>query len=274
MEVVKNFTDRLPTCCTYIRLNFRLIYGCIEPLHFEELSVRLKKRCPHLEMLILDTVNISDSLPSVIDMCSELLEKIQVLVFRSCTFPNYPTKGEYGGATSKIEVLGVNCCQIQHFNTPTFSRMAYIKELYLTHMNIYDSWFENKWDLFNQLHVLDVGFTRIGSWTFQAIGTHAFNLRELYMCCTYLKDSDLKFNNLVFPNLKTICLRSCRGAKVTCRGVVSLIQSCYALQNVYVDEDVAASYAVHPFAMNESKLEIVKAIDCSVHYKLRDYFCE
>lgn len=272
-EVIKYFVDRLPSCCTHIRLNFRLSYGWIEPLHFEKLAMRLKESCPYLEKIILDTVNLSNSLPSVIDICTQLLEKVQVLVFQSCTFPNYPTKGEFGG-TSKIKVLGVNCCQIQHFNTPAFSRMACMKELYLTHMNIYDSWFENKWALFNQLHVLDVGFTRIGSWTFQAIGTHAFNLRELYMCCTYLRDDDLRFDNLIFPNLKTICLRSCRGARVTCRGVISLIQSCHSLQNIYVDEDVAECYAAHPFVVNKYKLEIVKAADCSVHYKLRNYLCE
>lgn len=56
---------------------------------------------------------------------------------------------------------------------------------------------------------------------------------------------------------------------MTCEYIVSPIQSCQSLQNVYVDENVAESYAAHPLVVfNKSKLEIVKAIDCDAHQKI------
>lgn len=71
--VMKCFVDKLPLCVTCIRLLFRFRHSWSGPLDFKQLSMRLHDRCPHLEMLILDTAILSDNLTSIIDLCTEFL---------------------------------------------------------------------------------------------------------------------------------------------------------------------------------------------------------
>ena len=96
----------------------------------------------------------------------------------------------------------------------------------------------------------------------------SINLTELCLCCTDISDCDLKLNNPKLPLLKTICLKDCKA--VTSNGIVSFIQLCKSLENIYVDRDVAESYAEDPFIItNKSQLEIVIVIsDYDHHNKL------
>lgn len=256
--VATSFVNKLPSCVYRIRLDFRISLDWTEPLNFEELSSILRKRCPHLKILILECAKLSDSFPLIIDLCAQYLEKLQTLVFRFTYFPLLTYLIPRAGCDhiSKIEILDLSSCDFED-STPLFSKMTFLKQLHLRNVNVDDYWFESDPSFLNQLHVLDLGETEIGFETFQAIHNHGLNLTELYLCGTDLEDDD--FSNSVFPHLKTICLRFCK--YVTCDVVVSLIQSCRSLQNVYVDEEVAESYIVHPFAVaNRCKLDIVKFI--------------
>lgn len=273
-ETVTNFINTLPFCVTYIRLDFTLISYHFEPLKFEELCVNLQEKCPNLEVLILDKVKLSDNLLAVIDLCTLFLQKFRILAFRFCIFPQSPVRDLCDG-TSKIEVLDVSCCHFKSFIKPPFPRMPNLKTLHLSNTDVDDFWFEDDISFLSQLHVLDLGYTRISSRTFQEICTHACNLRELYLCWANLKDDDFKLNFAVFPHLKTICIRYCRGVEVTCDAVFSLLQSCESLQNIYVTQQVAKFFRKHPFAVVNkcSYSGIVKDTDCDVHQKI-NYLCK
>lgn len=266
--IAQSFVNTLPPCVACLQLNFCNRDYWYQSLYFEELSMNLNKRCPHLEMLILKDAELSGSLLSVIDLCTQLLQKVQKLVFYHCSF-EYSQIGE-GSGTPQIKVLDVSRCLVKNFYNLTFSRMPHLKELRLFGTKVKDYWFEDD-SFFNQLHVLDMGETTISPRTLQAIQNHGFNLKKLFLCFTDFRDGYLDFNNSAFPHLKTICLKRCR---VTLEGIVSLIKSCQSLENVYVDPDMAQSYAAHPFVIaNACKLGIVKFVECVNHRKV-GYLCE
>lgn len=263
--VVESFVNTLPPCVTAITLDFTYSDDWAKPLNFEQLSVKLQEKCPHVKMLSLKYAVLSDTLPLIIDFCSLFLQKIEVLVLHYSLFPDNPAK-RVVSSSSKIEILDVSCCHLGYFNKPPFLRMPNLKQLHLSYTNVNDSWFENDSSFLNQLQVLDLGSTKIKSGTFQAIQNHALQLRELYLC--YADLDELNFRHSVFPHLTTICLRGC---DVTCEGIVSLLQSCQSLQNIYIRQYVAQSYARHPFvSFNEFKLEIVKVNSCSDH-RVKNY---
>lgn len=274
--VAEYFVNKLPSCASHLRLNFEYHRNWTEPLDFEKLSTRLKERCPHLKMLILDSVTLSNSLSLVIDLCTVFLENVKTLAFCYSEFRQCPEKEECHGI-SKIEILDLLCCEFRQYNKPPFSRMPYLKQLHMRYNisaeDIDDSWFEDDSTFLNQLHVLDLVSSDFSPRTFQAIQNNGLNLTELYLCWSHLEDSFLNFSNTVFPHLETICFTRCIG--VTCEGVISLIQSCQSLQNVYVNKEVAESYAAHPFvAANKCKLKIVKAGQCAVRHETEDDFFE
>lgn len=270
-DVAGCFIWTLPPCVTHMRLDFTFDADLIDPMDFESLCMSLKEKCPHLKVFILYNTKLMHSILSVIDLCTIYLENVRGLALHYCESSYFD---ESENCISKIEVLDLLGCNLGNLGKRLFSIVPFLKELRLAKTDADDSWFENEVSFLNQLHVLDLGETEISFLTFQTIQNHGSNLKELYLCQTDdLEDGDLNFENSVFPQLNTVCLRSCRG--VTCEGVISLIQSCQSLENAYVDEDMAVLYAAHPFiVVNKCKLGIVKAIlHCEDHRK-RDYLHE
>lgn len=268
-DVTKCFVEILPSCVACIRLDFKHFSQWAEQLNCEEFYTRLQKICPHLKKLNLVGAVLSCSIQSVIDLCTKFLPDVKILILNYCYFSVYSPRGELV-VSSKIELLDLSQSWLGHFSPlePAFSRMPHLKQLHLSNTNINYYWFEDDISFLSQLDILDVGCTPISSNAFSLIRCYGFNLKELFLCKLFLHDAELHLNNSVFPHLKTICLKHC--SAVTCEGVVSLIQSCQSLQNVYVDQEVAASYAAHPYTItNKSKLEIVKFItDCNGHRRI------
>lgn len=261
----------LPPCVTtHIRFDFMFCTGWTEPLNFIELCVKLQERCPQLEMLFLKGAELPFSLLQIIDLCTQYLQNVRSLILRSAEFPEY-RKARKSGKVSEIEVLSLYGCDFTKIIELPFLRIPNLKELNLTNTNIEDSWFRKNTVFFKKLEVLHLGFTSIGFKAFQLIQNNGLYLKELYMCGTNLEDKDFIFNNSVFPQLKTICLTYCY-YNLTSEGIVSLIQSCQTLENVYVEQRLAESYAEHPYILvNRCKLEIVKVNSCFYHYPRNFY---
>ena len=272
-KVVANFFEKIPYHAKHLRMDFTNCFTWTDPLKFESFAMGLHERCPDLQTLILHNAKLSDSLPSIIDLCAEFLENVQVLAIYHSIFNRKPTKIKYGNI-SKIQVLNLfGCWGLKHssYEVP-FSKMPYLKMLFLTSTDADSSLFRNNASFLKQLDKLDLGYTQIGSWTLKRIQNIALNLRELYICHALVEDTDLNFkiSENVFPKLETICLRFCE--TVTHIGVLSLIQSCQTLQDIFVDKRVATSYATHPFAIaDRCKLEIVKFVSACSHYKRINY---
>lgn len=255
-KAAKTVIEKLPCFTTYIKLDFRDNCNWFKPLNFKEFSEMLHKKCPNLETLILQRAHLSDdTLWKVIDLCTQFLQKIKVLVFHYSVFANYPIE-EKDGDISKIEVLDVSGCFLGHYNRPPFSRMPHLKKLYLAHSNTICSWFQDA-SFLKQLEVLDVRRTESHSCTFEIIQNHGLHLKELYLCGAYLQDEDLIFNHSAFPSLEIISLKF--NYCITCDGVISLIQSCPSLCHIYVCVSLAESFAIHPFVVaNKSKFENIQ----------------
>lgn len=270
-DVATKLINQLPSCVTHIKLHFRSRRSYVEKLYFEELCLKLQEKCPQLEMLFLQQTQLSNDLPSVIDLCTEFLGKVKVLVFHYSMFSDCSARGQLDDV-SKIEILDITRCHFEFFQSPQFSKMPYLKKLHLRNSNENYSWFENDITFLEQLEVLTLRNAIISFGKFQTLCNHGHHLQQLYLCYTDLTDNDLNFSDAVFPHLKTICLNLCY--RVTIEGIVPLIQSCQSLENVYVDTEVAKCYAEHPFVtVNTCKSGIVKAMSCSNHEKV-DYFSE
>lgn len=267
--VANTFVKRLPSCVTHMRLDFKNRDFWTGKLSFGELSGNLGKHCSNLKVLIIYGAILYESILSVINLCNLFLKNVTSLAIFYSQFIDCPSRGAYVG-TSKIKVLNLFGSYLGRFNEPPFSNMPELTELYLARTDVDRTWFIGNSSFLNQLHVLDLGDICIDSTAFQIIKDNALNLKELYLCgADDLEDDDLKFDNLI-PHLKTVCLKFCED--VSCEGIVSLIQSCPSLQNVYVDENVFGACALHPFFIeNKSKLKIVKVISCSSHKKLSYY---
>lgn len=279
MIMLKSFISRLPSCVTSFRLNFIKYLNYWIQLDFGEFCMKLQQNCPNVEELVLDNSELqNNNLLSVINLCTQYLQKVKKLVFHGCVFPADLSEGQELAASSKIEVLILSQCRIgrvknpqlskmlkcvigpqfsrmpRRVTNPQFSRMPNLKVLCLYRTNADNTWFEGDLSFLNQLHVLNVGFT--GVTAFSVIEKHGHNLKELYLCSVDLYH--LNFNNSEFPHLETICF-SCR--YVTSEDVVSLIQLRPSLKNVYVNERVFESFTAHPFVIaNRCKSEVVKAI--------------
>lgn len=258
------FTNILPSCATRMRLDFTTRHKWTEHLNFEDLSMRLKEKCPHLELLILNHARFSDTLPSVIDMCTLSLPSVRGLIISFSQFPDSPLRGE-SGSFSKLELLDINFCHLRDRNKPKLSRMPHLRQLRLRGCGMANFWLEDDASFLNKLYILDLAHSLISSRTFQVIWNHGRNLKRLYLCAAHLGNEDLNFDGSVLPNLKTICLKYCHW--VTDEGVIDLILSCKSLQTVYVDKTVAKLFAEHPFVTaNRYMLEIVKVIGfCHSH---------
>lgn len=263
-EAVKTFVQTLPSCVSSIKLNFMDMeywegdYWQHQKLDFEELCVMIQEKCPHLQLLNMWNALFSNNLQSITDLCTRFLPNVRRLVFYHCGFMEWSARMSNSGV-SKIEALDVVKCYFELFDFPPLSKIPCLRELNLHGTVVNELLFENDIPFLNQLKVLNLGFTGIEYLrTFKTILSHAVNLEELYLCDINLYINDLNLNNLALPHLKTICLRS--RWDVACDDIISLIQSCQSLENVYVDDDVAESYAKDPFVVNNRcKLEIVKA---------------
>ena len=234
-------------------------------LSFEELCFCLKGNCSDLHTLTLHYALLSENLPSVIDLCSEFFPKLKVLTFSEAIFGLNYKKRELAG-TSKIKVLSIFHCYMNEMPIDTFLKIPYLKKLNFTRTFVKNHGFLKNENIFSlhQLKILHLEDTNVSSKIFHALKNRAVNLTELSLCHSILCDDDFSFNNSVFPLLKTICLR--HTAFVTSKGLVSLVQSCPSLQNIYVVRRLAEKYENHPFvATNTSKLRIVKAMDSCDH---------
>lgn len=256
--IAKSFINGLPSCVTSMRLEF--VKGKIwnGALDFGELCMKLLGKCPHIEQLIVINSQMSNCLSSVISVCSRLLQDLKKLIFYHSTFRRDCSTDECLG-TSKIKILELNNCYLYSYHSECpFSKMPHLEQLHLYGATVPRFWFVAHTFFLSQLQVLNLRYTFIDSRIFTSIQNHGHSLKELYLCSTHLQDHALTFTESMLPHLKTICLSDTR---VTCVGVVSLIQTCPSLLNVYVNRHVADTFAVHPFvAANRSKAEIVKAI--------------
>ena len=268
------FFKNLPSSVSYMKLDFEY---CIwrERLNFEDFCVMLRKNCPHLHTLILHRALISVSISSLIDLCSVFLPNLKALILPESVFGNDCKERKYG-RLRKMEVLDISdCLGIQGLSKCSLSKMNYLKKLNLSGTFETDNWFNiDDISFLRQLEFLHLGKTDISLKSFRMLQNHAVNLTELFLCATRLEDSDFIINNSVFPHLKTICLRHCR--RVTCEGIISLVQACQSLQNIYVDRGTVENYAKHPFIIaNVTKLGIVKAAyNCIDHYEKLDYLLD
>lgn len=248
-NAIESFLNLLPPCVTFLTLKF----NDTEPLNFEALSVKLKVKCPQLKMLELCNTKLTHTLPSIINLCSQQLKNVRILLFRLCEFSKCPAKDECLDI-SEIEILEFFWCKLGHFNKSQFSRMPHLKNLRFCATDVNDSWFIENPSFLNQLRVLDLGGSNYGIRTFQAIWNHAFNLQELYLCVSQSIEEDFDFDNPVFSNLKTICFSSVWA--ITWFDIVTIVESCQSLQNVYVHRDVIKcfddpSYVVGNVCMSE-----------------------
>lgn len=277
--VTSCFINTLPPCVTCIRINFKRIHaGWSEHLNFEELCLRLQRSCPCLKILIFSGAILSDNLTPIIDLCTQFLHGVKILVFRHSSFPSRRLVANAGGC-SKIEILDISDCdfyfdpddyeEMDFVDKPPFSRMPNLKQLHLYGSNVGYSWFQDDISFLNQLQMLNLGCTHIRSRTFLILLNHGHNLKELYLCEIDLQRLDVNFGNSVFPSLETICIRD---SYVICEPIISLIQSCRSLQNVYVNDGMAKDFAAHPYVVTNRRMaEIVKPIH-SDHRHNVDYF--
>ena len=272
-EVFTNFSESLLAHVKQMNLDFKDLRYWRKPLCFEVLCVRLQKRCPQLHTLTLHFVKLSLSLKSAIDLCSKFLPKVEVLAFRFSEITDCYKKRKYDGL-SKIKVLDLcKCIYIREFHDPVFPKMPYLEILNLAYSTADDYWIQGDTSFLSRLKILNASGTLIHCRTFGILQSHASNLTELYLCRTFVKNADFQFNNSVFPQLKTICLRGC--VRITSEGIVFLTQSCQSLENIYVDEEIAESYANHPLVIfKRCKLDIVKTIHHCRHYCKIDYLYE
>lgn len=256
------FVELLPPLTRGIRLDLSCCQSLYKELNFENFSISLRKKCPNLKNLILYRAELSVSLPSVVYLCSKILQNVRVLVLHECEFTSNSTKEKY--VTSKIEVLDVSACFSVHFDQSMLLKMPNLKKLRLANTNISDSWFKNNISFPKHLEILDVGHTCVGPMALHAIRVHCLHLTKLYMCNTYVDDNDLKFNNSpnVFPNLKLICLGN--SPTMTSKGINSLIKLCPSLQHVYVWNSKENLGGI----LCKSKIVVVHSC---YHYKEVDY---
>ena len=265
-EIASIFAKKLSSSVKYMKLDFSFYsWDWRRKLSFEELCFSLKEKCSNLHTLTLYYALLSENLPSVIDLCSEFFPNLKALTLSKAVFgPSYE-KREHAG-TSKIKALTVFQCGINGTPIYTFPKIPCLEKLNFTRTCVSDHWFLNNENFFSlhQLQILHLGNAKLSYKTFRVLKNHAVNVSELSLCYSKLIDSDFIFNSTMFPILKSVCLRC--SPFVTCEGVMSLVQSCPSLQNIYVDRNVAESYANHPFAAaNISKLTIVKAMDSCDH---------
>ena len=265
-EIASIFAKSLSSSVTHMKLDFsycRLSWRRM--LSFEELCFSLKENCSDLHTLTFYCGLLEENLPSVIDLCSAFFPNLKALIFTNTIFGLNYKKRELAGI-SKIKVLTVFGCLMDEMSIYTFPKMPYLEKINFTNTCINDNWFLNNENGFplHQLQILHIGYSNISSINFRALKSCAVNLIELFLCGSILFNDDLSFHNTVFPFLKTICLRHVKF--VTCEGLVSLVQSCPSLQNIYVDRGLAESYANHSFVItNTSESRIVKAVDSCDH---------
>lgn len=217
-----------------------------EKLNFEDICLRLQKRCPCLKMLILEHVHLSDNLPSVLGFCIQFLPGVKILVFRHSTFSECPARGEFGGI-SEIEVLDVSDCFIGPYQELQFSKMP-------------------------QLRVLNFGNSWVTSQVFLSLQNHALNLEELYLCASLVCDDDLIFSSSMFPHLKIICLCS---HFCIIDSFFSVLQSCHSLQKIYIQDCYGyMSLRNHPFFIdNMCKFDLIEGV-APHHSHNIDYSCK
>lgn len=246
-SVTRYFVNTLPSCVTSIRLHYSSLgLDCTEQLNFADLCVQLQGRCPCLEALILEHVQLSDNLPTVINLCTQFLPGVKILVVRYSKFSYCPTKEEFSGI-SKIEVLDVSYCYVKMVHELQFSKMP-------------------------QLRVLNLRKTHLIPRVLQSLQNHGLNLEELYLCSKSLVEDNLMFTNSMFPCLKIICLY-CQ--YWICDAAVSIIESCQSLQKVYVCKRfVKQNFRTHPlFRRNRCKYNIVEVV-AEEHSHNVNYSCK
>ena len=263
-EVAMCFLDKFRSSVSYVKLHFEL-YAWKGGLNFEELCQKLTAKCFHLHTLILHHAIFSVHFYSVISFCCEFFPNLKVLMLPKCHFGFDSTKKLFAGFSS-IEVLDVSYCNIKQYSTCLFRLvMPNLKRLNLSGVRVSD-WMSECACFLHPLEFLQLGRTNIPFPFLNVLRQNCANLTELCLRYTDITDRDLEF--LELPLLKTVCLKDCKA--VTSEGIVSLVQSCRSLENIYVDRDVAESYAEDPFVIaNASQLGIVIVIsDCDHHNKL------
>lgn len=255
--------NRLPSCATHLKLDFCVRRGEPNELNFKKFSAAVQFRCPYLKTLILHHAELSESLCSVIYFCSKNLQSLKVLILNQSEFAFYPLIGR-NAFISDIEVLDVSDCNNVFFDEFIFSKMPQLKKLRLTSTDVCDYMYEYYYtSFFKHLEVLDVGHTAIDYVAFETIQNCGLYLTELYMCGAHLNDRNLKVDGSQFPCLRTMCLGCC--ANISCMSIVFLIHVCPSLQNLYVDEDLAQSFA----NVDKCKLGIVKVSpSCDDHEEI------
>lgn len=125
--VVRCFMKILPPSLFRIRLYFgEFVWE--NGLNFKELCMEFQRRCPDLKMLILEGAVISESLQSIIDSCTEILQNVKVTVLDSSGLSRFPTKDEIKTLdTSKIEVMDLTWSWVRSFALSALLKLPHSK---------------------------------------------------------------------------------------------------------------------------------------------------
>ena len=232
-----------------------------ERLNLEMFCAILKGRCPNLQALILCNAELSVCLGTVIDICADFLPTLLKLEFRSSNFEDLLDDGamKFGGI-SKIEVLSVFGCKMYKGGAP-FSKMPCLKKLFLAETDdfSFQYWFWKNISLLEQVEVLNLQDTLFDFGILATLKEHALKLTHLCMCRARVPHGWYSFFDLNFPSMMEVCLVDCQN--VTGADIVYLIQSCPSLQQVYVHEGLAQSYAENPSVVTgRCQSDIVKTV--------------
>ena len=122
-ELASFFFRKLPSSVIQMKLDFENCYWQ-ERLDFEDFCMTMKQRCPYLHTLNFYLAFFSVDLPTMINMCSEFLPNLKVLILES-VFGDESKEREYHGL-SKIEILDVSQCG--NVRLGPLSKMPYLKK--------------------------------------------------------------------------------------------------------------------------------------------------
>ena len=144
-EVVTIFLENLPSCVTHLKIDF-LFFHHLEwkdQLKFQEFCVKLENKCPSLKTLILHGACFSFNLQSVVDLCRQYFQNLEVLSLHYSDFTDYSVK-EHCDDFSKIKILDFFCThRIGSSPELTFSKMPSLKKISLALTKANSNWFHN-----------------------------------------------------------------------------------------------------------------------------------
>ena len=268
---VAQLIRRLPSCVTYLRICCNVL-DVRFPLWLPDVAAGLRKRCPDLEILIIEKVFFQEQpcdvqirtqdekkfhkwIPPSDEEGSELFciscasedsaldqfapeyfpKKLHVLSLRESLFITSHFTSRLDVLIPQLKVLDLSpsLCITEDI-VPFFSRVSNLTELYLGRCPVTSKGIEKILQTVENLKILDLENTGVCFKIFLALKRYGRSLVELYIGGTLVEDSFLAFeNDNTFENLRVLCLRS---TCVTPRGLVELLDLYPSLCSVNVSQ--------------------------------------